>query len=214
MGVGMAIPTCIVSWSMVHLGWIAGPLCMIVFAAVTIFLQTFYVIYTDFLILNLDPPESGHSSCDSVRFTVLRAYNNKYLRAPGAANAYLTTLASFSLKSTYAALVATDAFLVALLPNVTDPRVKQVVTHCRTDYDGSIPPLQTAITSLDEGHFDDVSLNVDQALENINDCDRVIKVGPPPPGLPEKSTHVVRLVDISGVISIMLLHSYSCLGFN
>ncbi|TXG68036.1 hypothetical protein EZV62_009311 [Acer yangbiense] len=126
--------------------------------------------------------------------------------APGAANANLTTLASYSLKSTYAAVATTDAFLVALLPNVTDPRVKQVVTHCRTNYDGSILPLQTAITSLDEGHFDDVSFNVNQGLTNINDCDRVIKVGPPPPGLPEKSTHVVQLVDISGVISVMLLH--------
>ncbi|KAK3200082.1 hypothetical protein Dsin_023497 [Dipteronia sinensis] len=126
--------------------------------------------------------------------------------APGAANANLTTLASFSFRSTYAAVATTDAFLVALQPNVTDPRVKLVVTHCRTDYDGSIPPLQLAITSLDGGHFDDVNLNVNQALANINDCHRLIKVGPPPPGLREKSTHVVRLVDISGVISVKLLH--------
>ncbi|KAK0602590.1 hypothetical protein LWI29_035063 [Acer saccharum] len=148
------------------------------------------------------PPGLQDKNTEMLQFTDISVA----IVAPGAANANLTTLASFSLKSTYAAVATTDGFLAALLRNVTDPRVKQVVTHCRTNYDGSILPLQTAITSLDEGHFDDVSFNVNQGLTNINDCDRVIKVGPPPPGLPEKSTHVVQLVDISGVISVMLLH--------
>ncbi|KAK3200084.1 hypothetical protein Dsin_023499 [Dipteronia sinensis] len=125
--------------------------------------------------------------------------------APGAATADLQTLGAFSLKSTNDAVTDTSAYLMALLPNVTDPNLKQVGTHCKTDYDGSIPPLQMAIASLNEGHFDDVSTNVNQALANINDCDRVMKIGPRPIGLPEKHTNIVQLIDISNVISVMLL---------
>ncbi|KAK1583230.1 hypothetical protein Q3G72_022020 [Acer saccharum] len=127
--------------------------------------------------------------------------------APGAATADLTTLADYSFKSTYDMLATTDGFLHALLQNVTDPGVKQVVTHCTTNYDGSIPLLQLAITGLEAGasHFGDVNDKLYMVWENIHDCDRVVKIGPPPPGLPDKSTKAAQFVDISGVIGNLLL---------
>ncbi|KAK4849980.1 hypothetical protein QYF36_002600 [Acer negundo] len=120
--------------------------------------------------------------------------------APGAATANLTTLADYSFRSTYAMVATTDGFLNALKETVTDPSVKQVVTHCVTNYDGSIPFLQSAISGLAAGasdHYEDVNAELYKAWANIHDCDTVVKTGPPPPGLPDKSTKATQLVDIS-----------------
>ncbi|KAI9187366.1 hypothetical protein LWI28_027279 [Acer negundo] len=120
--------------------------------------------------------------------------------APGAATANLTTLADYSFRSTYAMVATTDGFLNALKETVTDPSVKQVVTHCVTNYDGSIPFLQSAISGLAAGasdHYEDVNAELYKAWANIHDCDTVVKTGPPPPGLPDMSTKATQLVDIS-----------------
>ncbi|KAK1584084.1 hypothetical protein Q3G72_029649 [Acer saccharum] len=103
--------------------------------------------------------------------------------APGAATADLTTLAAYSFKLTYDTVATTDGFLQALLQNVTDPGVKQVVTYCITSYDVSIPSVQSAITDLEAGasHFGDINNKLYPAWSNIHDCDRVVKIGPPPP---------------------------------
>ncbi|KAL5735575.1 hypothetical protein ACOSQ2_030363 [Xanthoceras sorbifolium] len=86
------------------------------------------------------------------------------------------------------------AYIISLLPNLTDPAdVKQVLDHCKIDYDVSIPPLQDAIGSLQGDHFYEADISAGMAGQNVHDCDRVIKIGPPPPGLLEKSTRVVQV---------------------
>ncbi|KAK0600477.1 hypothetical protein LWI29_015364 [Acer saccharum] len=126
--------------------------------------------------------------------------------APGAATADLTTLAAYTFKLTYDTVATTDGFLHALLQNVTDPGVKQVVTYCITSYDVSIPSVQSAITDLEAGasHFGDINNKLYPAWSNIHDCDRVVKIGPPPPGLPDRSTKATQFVDISSTISYLL----------
>ncbi|KAL5735576.1 hypothetical protein ACOSP7_030042 [Xanthoceras sorbifolium] len=125
--------------------------------------------------------------------------------APGAATADLKTLDDFSLKSTAADVSTNQAYINSQLPNVKDPKVKQVLNHCKINYDGSQASLQLAIGSLAANNFAAVDMYGEMAWENMNDCARVIKQGPPPPGLPGRNAKTLQLIDVTMVISNMLV---------
>ncbi|KAH7574701.1 hypothetical protein JRO89_XS03G0332700 [Xanthoceras sorbifolium] len=143
----------------------------------------------------------------SLKSTYDRGVNQQclHLRAPGAATADLKTLDDFSLKSTATDVSTNQAYINSQLPNVKDPKVKQVLNHCKINYDGSQASLQLAIGSLAANNFAAVDMYGEMAWENMNDCARVIKQGPPPPGLPGRNAKTLQLIDVTMVISNMLV---------
>ncbi|KAL5735578.1 hypothetical protein ACOSQ2_030366 [Xanthoceras sorbifolium] len=126
---------------------------------------------------------------------------------PGANTADLKGLAHISLKLTAVTASENEIYISKSLENMTDPDLKQVLDHCNTNYKASVFSLRLAVTSVDRGDYHEVNVSTHIALENANDCDRVIKQGPPPTGLQDRNTKMLQLTDISVAIADSLTNS-------